>query len=885
MASWDLIAKDRHLVRSHKDSQISWLADDKFLVQYHNTTNQRSSGFRTELYLKPNISYHLQITAKLTEGDLAFVYAEQGSAKLIPRIKVYPNQEFNLDQVFVVGSNQDQPVYLGLLFFHAEKNCKLEVSQFKLTELPVLSAQTLREHNFRSEETPTELEVDDELISNWMINSTVNNLTTGQESAVKSRANDQPIKKEKIELTDWDNTSQFSNISTLNLQKAQMKRSNLRDLINDYQVDQEEIQELQKVKWCQSRVTQTMIDHSLELLQERKIFISLTTIPSRANKLDQVLKSLLSQSLSPVIDKIFLVIPSKFRRNGTAYQITKKWYFKDPRIEIIKDTPDYGPLSKLFSLLYGRNKVSIRNQDLILTADDDHLYPRHWALYLTWLHLNQPKVKAIYGLKGRHLNLDKMVNSSSKTKPENVDLLKGELGVCYPRKYLGDLQKMIKQIMFSKECYNSDDLLIANHCARHQIGRVLVPLGNLIDPNKVIPYPISELSNSRDALKNLKPGLIIRTNLALGNLKTKDVCFLGKKQVSFQEQVVKECSVDSQNSDLGKTIKKETEPGIELVQINSNYFNGKKVRYISYIHNSAINAEWTLLYLSKLSNASLEIPQLADNVSLPNTYQTWLEKDPNQFECVMIDLPFIGSASFRIKIDKPVFYIYRYPTLGDPFELLQGSSAERYLVINQFDNLDRIKLRKFQNQILVWKVLPQLKLMGNPRLNWDHQKVKHYSAIIRDAFYLEGIGQLLDFWLEEFSGDQTVKLHLGVVAPYHLKLQKFLTDRGIKNINLYNQSQVFGTLIKNSDAYLSFDQSGIDLYAIWAEQNGIKVIGINTGQIGLSLEKRRTSVCPELLQNHRECQKSKGCLIYNLTQKVVGDLVMVDYGKLRNLLA
>jgi len=94
--------------------------------------------------------------------------------------------------------------------------------------------------------------------------------------------------------------------------------------------------------------------------------ITLTTIPSRIDKIKPTLISLLDQSMK--VDKIYLNIPY-FSLKGEEY-IIPEWLTKLHNITINRVEKDYGPATKLLPIL---NKEKLDNPKIIV-VDDDVIY-------------------------------------------------------------------------------------------------------------------------------------------------------------------------------------------------------------------------------------------------------------------------------------------------------------------------------------------------------------------------------------------------------------------------------------------------------------------------------------------------------------------------------
>jgi mannosyltransferase OCH1-like enzyme len=135
-----------------------------------------------------------------------------------------------------------------------------------------------------------------------------------------------------------------------------------------------------------------------------KCYISLTTHSSRFYTDDfiEVLKCLSNQTILP--DKIYLSICSKYIRKFTDFKskpdhIARIEYIKQrfPLIEVIEESTDRGPATKLLGLLeFNKTANILRENDLIIVTDDDMLYSRDLvASHLTCYHLYNCDVIAV----------------------------------------------------------------------------------------------------------------------------------------------------------------------------------------------------------------------------------------------------------------------------------------------------------------------------------------------------------------------------------------------------------------------------------------------------------------------------------------------------------
>ena len=96
--------------------------------------------------------------------------------------------------------------------------------------------------------------------------------------------------------------------------------------------------------------------------------VSLTTLPSRINNINDTLDSIISQTITP--NKIFLNLPHEYKRfpnyKFTDEQINR---ISNYNLEITR-CEDYGPATKLMGSI---NKIK-KKYECIILVDDDHIY-------------------------------------------------------------------------------------------------------------------------------------------------------------------------------------------------------------------------------------------------------------------------------------------------------------------------------------------------------------------------------------------------------------------------------------------------------------------------------------------------------------------------------
>lgn len=199
------------------------------------------------------------------------------------------------------------------------------------------------------------------------------------------------------------------------------------------------------------------------------IVVSLSTTPYRINDLSPTLETLFAQNAP--IKQIYLNIPYHFERDNIEYQIPQ-YLLDEPRITILR-TKDYGPATKLLGTL---EKADLPPEAIIVTVDDDSIYPKNLVLQLAYKAMQHPD-RAI-GIMGANPDYD--ANGSIpedselgliKIKQPNalVSVLQGYAGVAYRRHFFDDTVFDIAQA--PKDCILSDDLYLSFYLAKHGIER------------------------------------------------------------------------------------------------------------------------------------------------------------------------------------------------------------------------------------------------------------------------------------------------------------------------------------------------------------------------------------------------------------------------------
>lgn len=235
-------------------------------------------------------------------------------------------------------------------------------------------------------------------------------------------------------------------------------------------------------------------------LKDANIVISLTTTPHRIHKISAVIDSLTNQN-APLKD-IYLSVPYEFKRDNLRYDIPI-WLASNPSVTILR-TQDYGPATKLLGLLSSKKFAP---ETIIITVDDDIVYPRNTILHLAYQALQHPE-NAI-GLSGADLynSLELVAKNDAGLglKRRNnyaglVTVLQGYAGIAYRAGFFQD--DIFALETFPASCISSDDLTFAFYLESHNVPRRSIA-NKYINTSKINSETI--LATSVDALQKQIP--------------------------------------------------------------------------------------------------------------------------------------------------------------------------------------------------------------------------------------------------------------------------------------------------------------------------------------------------------------------------------------------
>ncbi len=204
-----------------------------------------------------------------------------------------------------------------------------------------------------------------------------------------------------------------------------------------------------------------------------RVVVSLTTIPSRLPQLRQILQSLRRQTRKP--DAIYLNLPFHFRHR-TLGSLPQTPSFLDafPEVTVLR-CEDFGPATKLLPVL----KRETSPETLLVTADDDTVYPPEWLHHLAEAANRLPDCALAYRGRQfvRHGNKvlywhSRVVACHTLRRAIPVEILTGTWGCAYRRRFFDDQVFAMDQLPTAMLC---DDLWFSGHLARRKVRRLVIP--------------------------------------------------------------------------------------------------------------------------------------------------------------------------------------------------------------------------------------------------------------------------------------------------------------------------------------------------------------------------------------------------------------------------
>jgi Glycosyl transferase family 2 len=208
-------------------------------------------------------------------------------------------------------------------------------------------------------------------------------------------------------------------------------------------------------------------------LDNRRVIVSLSTVPDRINNLRPTIRSLLKQTRPP--DEIVLAIPEFSVRERRPY-VVPNYVSRLPRVRVLHCPEDWGPATKFIGAIQDELAAG-RENTLIMVVDDDRLYPRD-ALE-TYLYYSEQLPNAALCFRGAAMpsTLDwddaKMIHARDLREPRPVAVITGCGSYLVQPRFFD--QSLWDYSGAPSVAFHIDDIWISAWLSRRGVKRYVVP--------------------------------------------------------------------------------------------------------------------------------------------------------------------------------------------------------------------------------------------------------------------------------------------------------------------------------------------------------------------------------------------------------------------------
>jgi hypothetical protein len=205
----------------------------------------------------------------------------------------------------------------------------------------------------------------------------------------------------------------------------------------------------------------------------RRVIVSLSTLPDRINSLEPTLRCLLEQTRPP--DEIVVAVPRFSNRQQKEY-VVPPYLEKIPRVRILRTEKDWGPATKFIPIIQEELAAS-RGNTLIMVVDDDRIYPRDALETFLLYHLQLPDAALCFrgALIPRSLVWfwPKMIRANQIREPKSVAVITGTASyLVQPRFFDSALWNYTNA---PKSAFYMDDIWISGCLDRRGFKKCVVP--------------------------------------------------------------------------------------------------------------------------------------------------------------------------------------------------------------------------------------------------------------------------------------------------------------------------------------------------------------------------------------------------------------------------
>lgn len=318
-----------------------------------------------------------------------------------------------------------------------------------------------------------------------------------------------------------------------------------------------------------------------------EIVVSLTTSPTRILLMQNVIESILQQTVPPTI--IRLNLPRFFKRTNTPYNIPS-FITNNTKIKIFWYDEDYGPIMKVLpTIIDYQNNLNV----VVIYTDDDVLFlPNTIETHLKFI-IKDPK--SVYCVSGFIFDKGEWKFPLKEAILNYVDIPEGFMSVAFQSSIFNNVRISLIEyynlLKNNKVCFGSDDLILGNFFAGNGIKVKIITVDKL---NKELWWSSGcELpqGNSGDGLKDLNVG---------GHRTGYKICYdnLIAKGLDFMSYIPKKIYTTWHTEKLPANMKKNLEK-LKSDNVNFEVFFYNSDQSLEFIKNhfdsSVVNAYLTLV--------------------------------------------------------------------------------------------------------------------------------------------------------------------------------------------------------------------------------------------------------------------------------------------------
>jgi hypothetical protein len=205
----------------------------------------------------------------------------------------------------------------------------------------------------------------------------------------------------------------------------------------------------------------------------RRLIVSLSTLPDRIDNLEPTLRCLLEQTRPP--NEIVIAVPQFSSRQQKQY-VVPGYLEKIPRVRILRCQQDWGPATKLIPIIQ-EELAAGRGETLVMVIDDDRIYPRNAVE--TYLHYHTQVPYAALCFRGALIPHSlvwvwpKMIRANQIREPKPVAVMTGTASYLVQPQFFDSA--LWDYTGAPKSAFYMDDIWISGYLDRAGVKKYVVP--------------------------------------------------------------------------------------------------------------------------------------------------------------------------------------------------------------------------------------------------------------------------------------------------------------------------------------------------------------------------------------------------------------------------